>query len=238
MNYKLLLISLFPLLLFAQRGYDRFSTNDELINSYYHSVDSISNDLSNRNDFNNLTFSYRYVNTVDNYKNVITANYWTNGIHVNFVFNGDNLSYLTPDAFDKFRRNFYKEKTLNLLVDLDDKQLKDHFLKISALNKTITCYKNEDYITTTVFFKEKERFLIFEYYLNRGDLMKIKIRETNSEFQWDMINYFEFYYKNSKIVFRKFYQSLMDGQFRLDSKFNENELQENALKILNSIKNN
>ena len=238
MKFKLLLVLLFHLFVFAQKRYDQFKTNDETINSYYHLVDSISNEINLRNNFDKIKFSYEYVDKIDDYKNVITTNYWTKEIYVNFVFKDDNLSYLTPNNFDDFRRRFYQQKKLNVLVNLDDKLFKNHFLKLDSLGRNLSYFKNEEYVKTVLFFKEQNRFLIFEYYFDNEKLIKIKVCELKSDFQWDMINYTEFYYKDTIIVFRKFYQSVMDGQFSLDVHFDENELLDKASEIMKNIENN
>jgi Holliday junction resolvase RusA-like endonuclease len=122
------------------------------------------------------------------------------------------------------------------LVSLENKEINSHFFKAIILDNLTTYYKNKDYLTTTIFFKDEKRFLIFEYYFENKKLVKIKVRELNSEFQWDMINFNEFYYNDNKIVYRKFYQSLMDGQFGLDIKFDDTQLKVMAFKILSDIK--
>lgn len=239
MKYQihLVILLIFPFFVLAQNNFDPFTTNDEQINSYYHKIDSITNNICIKSNLENLKYSFKYVDNIDNYKNVITTNYWANEIKVNFVFKDENLSYLTTKTFDDFRKDFYQQKKLNVLVYLENEEIKKLLFKTSTPKNTITYYKTKDYITTTIFFKDLERFLIVEYYFENAKLIKTKMRELNSQFQWDKINYFEFYYNDSKIVFRKFYQSLMDGRFGLDREFNENELIKIASEILENIKN-
>lgn len=233
----LIILLLFPLFVLAQNNYDPLKTHDEQINSLYHKIDSISNNIYLKYNLDDLKYSHQYIEDINNYKNVITTNYWINDIKVNFAFKDENLSYLTPKKFDDFRRDFYKEKKLNVLVYLDNEQLKKSFFKTSSKKNRITYFKNEDYITTTIFYKNLERFLILEYYFENGKPIKIKIRELNSQFQWDKINYTEFFYDNSEIIFRKLYQSLMDGRFGLDRKFSGDELKKIATETLRKIKN-
>jgi hypothetical protein len=233
MKYQLHLIIplIFPLLVLAQHN-DSLS-DDKLIN-YCKKVDSISFEIYTKNGLENLKYSYQYLDNIDEYKNVITTNYWANDINVNFVFKDDNLSYLTPTQFDKFRRDFYKDKKLNILVHIDNEEFEKHFFKSNASKNTF--FKSENYITTTLYFKDLERFIIVEFYFEQDKLIKSKIRELNLQFQWDIVNYSEFYYKNSKLISQKFYQSLMDGRFGLDRKFSEPELIKMVPKLLENIR--
>jgi len=235
MKYQLHLIILliFPLFVLAQHN-DSLS-NDELIN-YCKKVDSLSFEIYTKSGLENLKYSYEYLDNINEYKNVITTNYWVNDINVNFVFKDDNLSYITPTQFDKFRRDFYKEKKLNILVYIDNKEFEKHFFKSNTSKNTITYFKSENYITTTLYFKNLERFIIVEYFFEHDKLIKSKIRELNLQFQWDKINYSEFYYYDSKLISRKFYQSLMDGRFGLYRKFSEPELIKMVPEILENIR--
>ncbi|MBC7555749.1 MAG: hypothetical protein H7195_02180 [Chryseobacterium sp.] len=233
---KFLFLIFSPLFIFGQKNYDSFLTKDKNVNSYYRRVDSISNIIYDNNNLENLKYSFKYVDNIEGYKNVITADYWANDIKVNFIFKDNNLSFVTPKVFDDFRRQFYQEKKLNVLVYLENKEVNSHFFKEIILNNLNTFYQTENYITTTIFFDDVKRFLIFKYYFENKKLIKIKISELNPEFQWDMINFNEFYYNDNKLIYRKFYQSLMDGQFGLDIKFTDKQIKEMAFKILTDIK--
>ena len=235
MKYLVIYIVLFiyPTFVLSQNDKDIYETKTEQINPQ--KIDSLCDKIYSQNTLEKLEYSYKYIDDIENYQNVITTNYWANDIKVNFVFENDNLSYLTPSKFDDFRRSFYQEKKLNVLVFLNNKEVKKYFLKTKS-TKPFTFYQTENFITTTIFFDRFDRFLMLDYYFQNNKLIKVNIRELNAEFQWDKINYTEFYYNNSKIVSSNFYQSLMDGRFSLDRKFNDNDLIKISSEILEKIK--
>ncbi|NDV43057.1 hypothetical protein [Flagellimonas sediminis] len=235
MKYLVIFIVLFllPTFVLSQNEKDVYEAKTEQINPQ--KIDSLCYEIYSQNNLENLEYSFKYIDDIEKCENVITTNYWANDIKVNFVFENGNLSYLTPSKFDDFRRSFYQEKILNVLVYLNDKEVKRRFFKAKS-SKPFTFYKTKNFITTTIFFERFDRFLIFDYYFQNDKLIKVSIRELNPEFQWDKINYTDFYYNNSKIVSRNFYQSLMDGRFSLDRKINDEDLIKISTDLLEKIK--
>lgn len=235
MKYSAIYLALFllPVFVLSQIDKDVYEERTEQINPQ--KIDSLCYEIYSQNNLNNLKYSFEYIDDIVNYKNVITTNYWVDDIKVNFVFKNENLSYLTPSKFDEFRRDFYQEKKLNVLIYLSDKEVEKHFFKAKS-SIPFTYYKSKNFITTTIFLDKSDRFMIFDYYFQNQKLIRVSVRELNPQFQDNMINHSHFYYNNSKVVSRDFYQSLMDGRFSLETKFTEEDLIKISTDLLEKIK--
>jgi len=187
-----------------------------------------------------IDLSFEYADKIDTaiYKNVITTNYWTNDIKVNFFFKDDNLSYLTTEKFDNFRRQFYVERKLNVYVFLkNENALIKKFHKIYFENKEISYLKLNNFIATTICFPEKERFIQIYYYLNGNKIISVKIEETDLQFQYDSVNITEFYCIDDKFILERDYQTLMDAEFILEKRFTTQELENFTKKLFDKIIN-
>lgn len=76
------------------------------------------------------------------------------------------------------------------------------------------------------------------YFFVENDIVKILIEELNPQFNWDMVNYNEFYFKNNQLVFKSYYQTLVHGQFELESKYESQFLLNLSSDLIKIIKNN
>lgn len=85
-------------------------------------------------DIQSPDFQYLKDSTSIKMENSITTNYGFNS-KVKFIFEDDNLSYMTKERFDRFRRGFYQEKDLIILISVNEKNnLKKHLKTINYKN--------------------------------------------------------------------------------------------------------
>lgn len=207
--------------------------------NYLRKIDSISDEVFGKIEKDYLAPKFQYIedSLTSNSKNSITTNYWINS-QVKFIFENDNLSYISKNNFDKYRRAFYKDKDLFILLSIDDNyKYKNNLRTIAYNNFNVGILSLDNFIAATFYDDETERFLQFYYFLLNDKVVKIIVKELNAHYNWDIVNYNEFYFKENKLIFDSFYQSLMDGRFSLEIKYDTNYLIDLSKDIYNIITN-
>lgn len=230
---------LLPLFAFSQisnknKIYYAYENHPEF--SYLKNIDIVVKEIYNSINLNGLNFQFKYLEE-DSLKtsNSIITNYGLN-TKVKFIFQDDNLSYLTKERFNKFRRGFYQNKDLIVFVFLDSKNTINKKLKnIDFENFNIGVLMDKNFVSTTYFDPIQERFLKFYFYFQNHQLIKTEITELNSQFSWDITNNSSYYFKNDSVIFKHFNQTLMDGRFSLDPKYDSEYLLNLSYKILRKL---
>jgi hypothetical protein len=214
-----------------------YSYNNHPEFDYLKKTDSLSSVILDSMKWNDvkLNFKYQTDSLSCHWANSITTNYWVKS-KVKFCFNNNNLAHISSEKFDEFRRDFYKEKNLNILVYLDEVDSLNQYLKVINLGDCkIGVLEKNNFISAIFFDKNNDRFLRFYFYYQNGILIKTTIKELNNTYSWDMINYYDFYFKNDILLYNDFSQSLMDGQFGLNSKYDREYLFKLSKRILIEI---
>src|SRR5690606_22775624 len=186
--------------------------------NYLRKIDSISDEVFDKIEKDYLDPKFQYIkdSLTSDSKNSITTNYWINS-KIKFIFENDNLSYISKNNFDKYRRAFYLDKDLFILLSIDDNYKYKNNLRTIAYNDfNVGILSLDNFITATFYDDETERFLQFHYFLVDDKVVKIIVKELNAHYNWDIVNYNEFYFKNDKLIFDSFIQFLMDGRFSLE----------------------
>ena len=213
----------------------RYENHSEF--EYLKKIDSISFNLLNNTEKYYLNPNYEYINDTQivDYKNLIISNYWINS-KVNFVFENDNLSFMSKDNFDKFRRSFYQNKNLSILISVNDNyKYKKNLKKITYRNYNIGILKLENFISATFYDNENERFLQFYYFTYNNQLIKVICKELNAHYNWDLVNNSSYYYKNGELIYSDYYQTLMDGRFSLETRYKDSVLYKLSIELLEII---